>query len=154
MVSARKVKKILQGAGSRGGLLGKLAKFFAQLEYLFLFIGLFACLTLLLWNISTLISKGYREKQKFAQVQEDLAAQEEENARLRAELEYQRSDEAAEGGARDVLGMAYDGEEVIFVDESALSGYGSDDSDADLAQTSELADGHWRAWVDLLVYSE
>lgn len=116
----RRIRKVLQ---DRGGWV-------EQFEYLFLFIALFVCLSLLLWNISTLIARGYREKRKFDIVQEDIAAQEAENEKLQEELAYARSDVAAEGGARNVLGMAYEGEEIVFVDEEALSSEDEADDEA------------------------
>lgn len=142
MARRPKIKKVLPDTGS----------LIEQLEYLGLFLALFVCLSLFLWNISSLVSRGYREERKFLAVQDDVMAQEAENEKLKQELEYAKSDISAEEGARDVLGMVSEGEELVFVDESLIK----TGSEADTAFEEEPGDmqaetlrSYWQDWIFL-----
>jgi len=127
------------------------------MKYLFLFLSLFLSLSLLLWNVSTTISKGYRERAKFEQISREVSEKEAEVEALKSELAFAQSDQAAEGGARDVLGMSYPGEEVVFVDERNLE-ITPDEADegkglllADAADASR-AEVNFSSWMKLFFY--
>jgi|GEM_PF-6840839 len=120
------------------------------MKYLFLFLSLFISLSLLLWNVSSTISKGYRERGKFEQISLEVEQKRVEVERLKKELAYAQSEEAAEQGARNVLGMSYPNEEVVFVDEQGLAG---DSSDNDNRETTDISVGsfpdHLQANINL-----
>lgn len=125
------------------------------MKYLFLFLALFLSLSLLLWNVSATISKGYREREKFERIFTEVSEKETEVERLKRELAFAQSEEAAEQGVRDVLGMSYPGEDVVFVDESAL--LEPKDKSAEGLSSENLADiskeqSNLTAWLRLFFY--
>lgn len=140
------IKKILQDRLNPGYGLG----------YIWLFLALFVCLSLLLWNISRVISKGYREIEKVKVLSSEVEKLEKERAFLEKELEYAKSDVAGEEGARNLLGMAYEGEEVIFLDEGREESEGGDGGakSEDLKQQNKenrAGPPYWLAWIRVFI---
>lgn len=137
-------------------LLASTESFRAQLQYLFLFIALFASLSVLLWNVSATISRGYRERAKFEEISQDVEDTQSEVDALKGELAYAQSERSAEEGARNVLGYILPGEQVVFVDESRLP---DDEEDAVAEEDDEmvLASGetfssNLEGWMKLFFY--
>jgi cell division protein FtsB len=143
---SKKIKRIFRTTDS----------FRSQLQYLLLFVVLFISLSLLLWNVSSTISRGYREKAKFDQISQEISDKENEVEGLKAELSYAQSDRSAEEGARDVLGMIYPGEDVIFVDEGRLPSDGGSEADSSASDSGSNSSVEYTSnlegWLKLFFY--
>lgn len=140
------IKKILQDKFTSTDGLG----------YIWLFVALFVCLSLLLWNIGRIVSKGYREKEKVEVLLSEVKKLEEEHASLEKELAYAKSDVAGEEGARNILGMSYEGEEVIFVNERKENRADTTDKAEMEGFSHSHRSGHqsgppyWKDWIQLV----
>lgn len=151
-----KIKQIVKRTGSLGG---RREATQVGLQYFVLFLILFAGSSFFLWNVSTTISKGYREQAKFDQISKETEDVLSEVEKLRDDLSYAQSDRSAEEGARNVLGMVFSGEEVIFVDGKNLP----KDPDSSVEPSEDVEDtrnrdndhlykSNFEAWVKLFFY--
>jgi cell division protein FtsB len=144
----RSIKKILQDRSFAKSGIG----------YIWLFVALFTSFSLLLWNITREVSKGYREKEKIKFLSSEVSKLEEENKQLHRQLDYSKSDIAAEEGARNILGMSHEDEELIFVNEKTIQSikeneFKTNQNNEEIDESKEPAykSSYWSDWLNLLL---
>ena len=77
--------------------------------------GLVIIVSMVLLSFGRIMWMGYELTQRAEQIRGEIVQLEDENQRLQAELEYLRTDEAAEELAREKLGWARPGDTVLVV---------------------------------------
>lgn len=98
----------------------------------------------------SLVWQGKQQEHEIARGQTAIALQEQENQRLKGELEYAESDAYVEKTAREQLGMAREGE-VILIPELVVRTQTSLPAAMPPAERPAQAGGsNWRRWLAAL----